>query len=274
MFIAMADDLRVIFIKLADRQHNMETLSHHPNPEKRERIALETLNIYVPIAGRLGLYNMKNALEEECFKILHPEEQEKLVQNLVELAASRKEFQNSAILEIQKLLVDVDIAHRVDFRIKSPYSIYKKMQRKGIEHPRDLYDIYGMRIVVPSVADCYRVLGEIHSKWHTLPYRFKDYIALPKPNGYQSLHTTIVGFLKNFTQQPTEIQIRTEDMHKRAEIGVAAHFEYKEKGSKIATEIDWVSDLKEMVDSVGNNDLISSLKIDTFKNRIFVFTPK
>lgn len=274
MFIAMADDLRVIFIKLSDRLHNMETLIHHPKPEKRERIALETLNIYVPIAARLGLYNMKNSLEDECFKILHPEEYKKLVQDLKELSDTRKEFENSAILEMHKLLELLDIAHKVDFRIKSPYSIYKKMQRKGFEHPSDLYDIYGMRIVVPSVADCYRVLGEIHSKWHTLPYRFKDYIALPKPNGYQSLHTTIVGFLKNFTKQPTEMQIRTEDMHKRAEIGVAAHFEYKEKGSKIAKEIDWVSDLKEMVHNVWNNDLIQSLKIDTFKNRIFVFTPK
>ncbi len=274
MFIAMADDLRVIFIKLSDRQHNMETLIHHPKPEKRERIALETLNIYVPIAGRLGLYNMKNALEEECFKILHKKEYKKLIKDLKELADGRVEFQNSAILEIQKLLKNIDLAHKVDFRVKSPYSIYKKMQRKNFEHPRDLYDIYGIRIIVPNVADCYRVLGEIHSAWHTLPYRFKDYIALPKPNGYQSLHTTVVGFLKKFTQQPTEIQIRTEEMHKRAEIGVAAHFEYKEKGSKIATEIDWVSDLKEMVDSVGNNDLMTSLKIDTFKNRIFVFTPK
>lgn len=274
MFIAMADDLRVIFIKLSDRLHNMETLIHHPKPEKRERIALETLNIYVPIAARLGLYNMKNALEDECFKILHMDEYKNLIHDLKELSDARLEFQNSAILEIQKLLEWLDIAHKVDFRIKSPYSIYKKMQRKWFEHPRDLYDIYGMRIVVPSVADCYRVLWEIHSKWHTLPYRFKDYIALPKPNGYQSLHTTIVWFLKSFTTQPTEIQIRTEDMHKRAEIWVAAHFEYKEKGSKIAKEIDWVSDLKDMVSGVGNNDLIQSLKIDTFKNRIFVFTPK
>jgi len=274
MFIAMADDLRVIFIKLADRQHNMETLHHHPKPEKRERIALETLNIYVPIAGRLGLYSFKSSLEEECFKILHPSERGELISQLQELEDSRSEFKNSAILAIGKLLSDVDIAHKVDFRVKSPYSIYRKMQRKNIDHPRDLYDIYGIRIVVPSVADCYRVLWEIHSKYHTLPYRFKDYIALPKPNGYQSLHTTIVWFLKNFTRQPTEIQIRTEDMHTRADIGVAAHFEYKEKWSSIASEVSWVKDLKEMVDSVGNNDLMNSLKIDTFKNRIFVFTPK
>ncbi len=274
MFVAMADDLRVIFIKLSDRLHNMQTLIHHPKPEKRERIALETLNIYVPIAGRLGLYKMKNKLEDECFKILYPEDYAKLNLELEELAKTRIEFQNSAIIEIQKLLSHIDMPHKIDFRIKSPYSIYNKMKSKGIERAKDLYDIYGIRIVVPSVADCYRILGEIHGKWHTLPYRFKDYIALPKPNGYQSLHTTVVWFLKNFTTQPTEIQIRTEEMHKRAEIWVAAHFEYKERGSKIATEIDWVSDLKEMVDTVANNDLMTSLKIDTFKNRIFVFTPK
>lgn len=158
MFIAMADDLRVIFIKLADRQHNMLTLLNHPKPEKRERIALETLNIYVPIAARLGLYNMKKNLEEECFAILHPEERKKLIGELEEIAEGRKEFQNTAILTIGKLLEEHDISHKVDFRIKSPYSIYKKMQRKNINHPADLYDIYGIRIVVPTVADCYRVL--------------------------------------------------------------------------------------------------------------------
>ena len=192
MFVAMADDLRVIFIKLSDRLHNMQTLIHHPKPEKRERIALETLNIYVPIAGRLGLYKMKNKLEDECFKILHPEDYAKLNLELEELAKTRIEFQNSAIIEIQKLLSHIDMPHKIDFRIKSPYSIYNKMKSKGIERAKDLYDIYGIRIEVPSVADCYRILGEIHGKWHTLPYRFKDYIALPKPNGYQSLHTTVV----------------------------------------------------------------------------------
>jgi len=274
MFVSMADDLRVIFIKLSDRLHNMQTLMNHPKPEKRKRIAEETLNIYAPIAWRLGLYNMKNALEEECFAILHPQERRKLISQLKELEDSRSEFKNSAILEIQKMLEKQDLPHKVDFRVKGPYSIYKKMKRKEFDHPKDLYDIYWVRVVVPSVADCYRVLWEIHSSWHTLPYRFKDYIALPKPNGYQSLHTTVVGFLKNFTKQPTEIQIRTEEMHKRAEIWVAAHFEYKEKGSTVATDITWVKDLKEMVNNIWNNDLIHSLEIDTFKNRIFVFTPK
>jgi GTP pyrophosphokinase len=158
MFIAMADDLRVIFIKLADRLHNMQTLLSHPKPEKRERIALETLNIYVPIAARLGLYKMKTDLEEECFKILHPKERKLLTQQLARIAQGREEFQNTAIITIGDILSKHDISHKVAFRIKSPYSIYKKMQRKNIENPEDLYDIYGIRIAVPTVADCYRVL--------------------------------------------------------------------------------------------------------------------
>ncbi len=274
MFLAMAEDLRVVFIKLSDRMHNMQTLHHHPNPEKRERIALETLNIYAPIAWRLGLYKFKNGLEEECFKILHKEDYEALQLSLRELESSREEFKNSAIIEMQNTLLAIDMPHRVDFRIKSTYSIYKKLQKKWLEHPRDLYDIYGVRIIVWSIADCYRVLWEIHSKWHTLPYRFKDYIALPKPNGYQSLHTTVIWFLKKYRQQPTEIQIRTEDMHMRSEIGIAAHFEYKEKWSVLAKDIDWVNELNEVMEWVGNNDFMNSLRIDTFRDRIFVFTPK
>ncbi len=274
MFVAMAEDLRVIFIKLADRLHNMRTLEFHPKPEKRKRIADETLNIYAPIAGRLGLYNIKNDLEEQCFKNLHPDSYKKIKQELDELRGTKKEFQKVAVMEMKKILNDIGIESDIDFRIKSVYSIHKKLVRKWFDNVSDLYDIYGIRILVPSISDCYSVLWEIHSRWHTLPYRFKDYIALPKPNGYRSLHTTIIGFLKRFTTQPTEIQIRTMEMHKKAEIGVAAHFEYKEKWSKIATDIDWVSELKELAESVGTNDLVPSLSIDVFKDRIYVFTPK
>ena len=274
MFLAMAEDLRVVFIKLSDRLHNMQTLHHHPKPDKRLRIAQETLSIYTPIAGRLWLYKFKNQLEEECFKIIHPDTHKILQSQLKELASAREEFKNSAIIEMQKTLLAIDMPHRVDFRIKSTYSIYKKLKKKWLDHPRDLYDIYWVRIIVWSVADCYRVLGEIHSTWHTLPYRFKDYIALPKPNGYQSIHTTIIGFLKKYRRQPTEIQIRTEDMHTRSELWVAAHFEYKEKWSQVAEDIDWVRELKEVMQWVGNNDFMNSLRIDTFKDRIFVFTPK
>jgi len=274
MFVAMAEDVRVIFIKLSDRLHNMRTLHHHPKPDKRKRIAEETLNIYSPIAGRLGLYNLKNSLEEECFKILEPEKYKTIKSEVETLKGRKKDFQSTAVAEMKKILDEIWIESEVDFRIKSIYSIHKKLVRKGFESVSDLYDIYGIRIIVYNISDCYRVLWEIHSRWHTLPYRFKDYIALPKPNGYRSLHTTVIGFLKRHTTQPTEIQIRTPDMHKRAEIGVAAHFEYKEKGSKIATEIDWVWELKDLVDSIGNNELVPSLAIDVFKHRIYVFTPK
>ena len=274
MFVAMAEDIRVILIKLSDRQHNMETLWHHPKREKIERIALETLNIYAPIAARLGLYNLKNDLEEECFKVLQPKEYKDVREALDKLKETKLAFKGNAVKEIEATLTDLWIESKVDFRIKGTYSIYKKMVRKEFDNIDDLYDIYGIRIVVNSIADCYRVLWEIHRRWHTLPYRFKDYIALPKPNGYSSIHTTVIGFLKKFTKQPTEIQIRTHAMHKQAEIWVAAHFEYKEGGSKIAKDVDWVKELKELTENLGNNDLMSSLKIDVFKDRIFVFTPK
>ena len=274
MFVAMAEDIRVILIKLSDRQHNMETLWHHPKRDKIERIALETLNIYAPIAARLGLFNLKNALEEECFKTLYPEDYKRVTEDLERLKESKQAFKENAISEIQKTISDLWIETQVDFRVKWAYSIYKKMKRKDIDDIENLYDIYGIRVIVPSVSDCYRVLWEIHRKWHTLPYRFKDYVALPKPNGYSSIHTTIIWFLKQFTKQPTEIQIRSLKMHKQAEIWVAAHFEYKEKWSKIAKDVNWVKELKELTENIGNNDLMSSLKIDIFKDRIFVFTPK
>ena len=274
MFLAMAEDLRVVFIKLSDRLHNMQTLYHHPDNNKQQRIALETLNIYSPIAGRLWLYGIKNQLENECFKVLYPKDYIALQKDLKELEPMQSEFKNSAIIEMQKILLAIDVPHRIDFRVKSCFSIYKKLIKKGLDHPRDLYDIYGVRIIVWNIANCYRVLGEIHSNWHTLPYRFKDYIALPKPNGYQSLHTTIIWFLKKHRKQPTEIQIRTESMHVKAELGIAAHFEYKEKWSKIAEDIHWVNELKESMESVANHDFMTSLSIDTFKDRIFVFTPK
>ncbi len=274
MFVAMAEDLRVILIKLSDRLHNMQTLNFHPKKEKRDRIALETLNIYAPIAERLGLYKIKSSLEEECFKILKPKEYKEISLELEKIKAVKANFKDIALKEMDKLLTGIWVKHEVHFRIKSIYSIYKKMKRKDFENIEDLYDIYWIRIIVETISDCYRVLWEIHSKWHPLPYRFKDYIALPKPNGYKSLHTTIIWFLKSFTKQPTEIQIRTFNMNKEAEIWVAAHFEYKEVWSKVAKDINWVKELKELTESLWNRDLMSSLKIDVFKNRIFVFTPK
>lgn len=275
MFVAMAEDLRVIFIKLADRLHNMKTLKHHPKKDKRVRIALETLNIYAPIADRLSLFNIKNALEEECFKILDYENYRKIKNELGELKESIDIFSKDAVKEIKDALDEggIDI-YTVDYRVKSIYSIYKKIKKKWLENVQSLYDLFWIRIIVQDIESCYKVLWIIHSFRTPLPNRFKDYIALPKPNGYKSLHTTIIGLLKNYRQQPTEIQIKTFEMKEYSEIGVAAHFEYKERWSKVAKDIDWVKELKEMTESLWNNELITSINIDVFKDRIFVLTPK
>jgi len=280
MFVAMSEDMRVIFVKLSDRLHNMKTLHSHPKKDKRERIALETLNIYAPIADRLGLHSFKNMLDEECFKILNPEDYNNLKNQLDELKISIISFKKNAkheietLLELENISSKIRLEYKVDFRVKSIYSIYNKMKRKNISKVSDLYDLYWLKIIVNNIWDCYRVLWLIHSKWTPLPNRFKDYIALPKPNWYKSLHTTVIWLLKNFRQQPTEIQIKTFDMDLSSDIWIAAHFEYKEKWSKIAQDIDWVKDLKNLMDNMDNQDLMDSLSIDVFKNRIFVLTPK
>lgn len=274
MFVAMADDLRVIFIKLSDRLHNMRTLQHHPKKEKRTKIALETLNIYAPIADRLWLFNLKNQLEIECFKVLELKAYRKINKELKSLNNSSLYFIENAEEEIDKLLKWKIKNYVIDYRIKSVYSIYKKMQKKWCDSAHDLYDLFWIGIIVESIADCYIVLWLIHNKWKPIPKKFKDYIALPKPNWYKSLHTTTIWLLKEYRRQPTEIQIKTFEMKKYSDIWVAAHFEYKDKWSIITNEdINWVKDLKDLTESLwNNNDFMSSLKIDVFKDRIFVFT--
>lgn len=274
MFVAMSEDLRVIFIKLSDRLHNMKTLKHHPKKDKRERIALETLNIYAPIADRLGLHSFKNRLDEECFKIINESDYRKINKELIQSKKTIKSFKENAKNEIDNLLKDSWINYEVAFRVKSILSIFKKMQKKGYESINDLYDIYWIKILVNDISDCYKVLGLVHNKWTPLPSRFKDYIALPKPNWYKSLHTTVLGLLRTYTNHPTEIQIKTFNMDISSEIWIAAHFEYKEKWSKIAWDIDWVKQLKDLTESLWNNDFMDSLKIDLFKDRIFILTPK
>lgn len=274
MFVAMSEDLRVIFIKLSDRLHNMRTLKYHPKPEKIERISLETLNIYAPIADRLWLHKMKNALDEECFKMLHPVEYENIKLQLEKSKGLINSFKVNAKVEIDNILKNSQISYTLDFRVKSVYSIWKKMKRKWYEDINDLYDIYWIKILVDDISDCYRVLWIVHNIWTPLPHRFKDYIALPKPNWYRSLHTTLIWLLKEHRKQPTEIQIKTHEMDIEANIWVAAHFDYKEKWSKVSKDIDWVRDLKELTQNLWNNEFIDSLKIDVFKDRIFVLTPK
>jgi len=274
MFVAMSEDIRVIFVKLSDRLHNMKTLSHHPKKDKQERIALETLNIYAPIADRLGLHQFKNMLDEECFKILNPLDYKKIKKELHDSRETMISFKKNAKTEVDNALKNSQINYKIDFRVKSIYSIYKKLKRKWLTKVNDLYDLYWVKILVDDIPNCYKVLWIIHSVWTPLPKRFKDYIALPKPNWYKSLHTTVLWLLPNHRQQPTEIQIKTFDMEVKSSIWVAAHFEYKEKWSRIATDINWVRELKELTEKLWNNELMDSLKIDLFKDRIFVLTPK
>jgi len=219
MFIAMSEDIRVIIVKLADRIHNMRTLHHHPKFEKRERIALETLNVYAPIADRLGIFEFKEILENECFRTLHPEDYERINFELEELGAQQNNFYINAKKIVSEVIPGHIHVHEIGFRVKSAYSIFKKMHRKsGYDHVRDLHDLFAMRIITDTIPHCYEILGEIHTHWTPVPKKFKDYIALPKENGYQSLHTTVVGMFQEFRRQPTEIQIRTRQMHEQAEI--------------------------------------------------------
>ncbi len=275
MVVAMAEDLRVIFVKLSDRLHNMKTLKYHPKKEKREKIAIETLNIFSPIADRLWLYHIKNSLDEECFKILDIDSYRKLKRELRELEPQRKAFVKNVKEEINILLSKNSLQNfEVDYRVKSIYSIHKKLLKKWLTNANELFDLFGIRIMVENESDCYRVLWIIHNTWTPLPKRFKDYIALPKPNWYKSLHTSIMWLFKADRKQATEIQIKTFKMREYSDLWVAAHFEYKEKWSSIATDIDWVKELKELVNNVQDSDFVWSLKVDFFKDRIYVFTPK
>jgi guanosine-3',5'-bis(diphosphate) 3'-pyrophosphohydrolase len=275
MFIAMSEDVRVIFVKLADRLHNMKTIEFQPSKEKRERIALETLNVYAPIADRLGIFDFKEALETECFRVLYPAEYSRIREELDVFKEAQEIFTTKVKQLIIETMPDGVPVVDISYRVKSPWSIYKKMQRKGYERVQDLYDLFALRIITDTPHHCYDVLGTIHTVWAPVPNRFKDYIALPKENGYQSLHTTVVGMFHEFRSQPTEIQIRTLAMHRQAEIGVAAHFAYSETGqSKTAKDAYWAAELKEILDNSEDADFMSQMKIGVFDDRIFAFTPR
>jgi len=278
MLVAMVDDLRVIIVKLADRLHNMQTLEFHPDPKKRERIALETLNIYAPIADRLGIFDFKEMLETECFKNLYREDYEKIQKELEELREEQVFFINKAKSLIREVITDDIPIVDVSYRIKSPYSIYRKLKRKeySYSHTRDLYDLFAIRIITDSVPHCYEILGILHNRFVPMPKRFKDYIALPKENGYQSLHTTVVGLFPEVRSQPTEVQIRTPSMHKQAEIWVAAHFEYSETwASKSSKDSYWVQTIKSIIgEEHDGGTFMSEMHVNIFSDQIFLFTPK
>lgn len=276
MFLAMAKDIRVIVIKLADRLHNMRTLDHMP-PEKQQRIARETLDIYSPIADRLGISRIKVELDDLSLKYLEPEAYKELNKLIAVRKSEREKYIQAIVNEVSNHIKNAGIDARIDGRVKHFFSIYKKMvnQNKTIDQ---IYDLFAVRIIVKSVRDCYAALGVIHEIYKPIPGRFKDYIAMPKPNMYQSLHTTLIGS----SGQPFEIQIRTEEMHKEAEYGIAAHWKYKEAadGKKVPKQeeekLSWLRQILEwQKDLADNKEFLDLLKsdLDLFSDSVYCFTP-
>jgi RelA/SpoT family (p)ppGpp synthetase len=272
MMLAMIEDIRVILVKLADRKHNMQTLGAMP-PEKRTRIARETLDIYAPIANRLGINRMKVELEDLGFMHLYPYRYRVLENALRKSKGSQKQIVKSISERIGKAMADNGIEGDISGREKHLYSIYKKMSEKK-RLLSDIVDVYGFRIIVDDVSTCYRMLGLVHSLYKPMPGRFKDYIAIPRVNGYQSLHTTLFG-PKGL---PLEVQIRTRDMDRVAESGVASHWLYKAGEKEDATPQrrarEWLSKLKELQQSGTSEEFLESVKVDLFPDKIYVFTPK
>ena len=274
MFLAMSKDIRVLIIKLADRLHNMRTMEYM-KPEKIVEKCNETLDIYAPLASRLGISKVKFELEDLALKYLYPEEFQDLKQKVNKRKEEREETINNVIAEIKDALDGMNLHYDIYGRAKHYYSIYKKMkmQHKQID---EIFDLIAVRIIVDNVKDCYAVLGIVHTMWKPIPGRFKDYIAMPKPNMYQSLHTTVIGD----NGEPFEIQIRTYEMHQVAEYGIAAHWKYKEgdtsgkssgddiKLAWLRQSLEWQKDLKDP------KDFLETMKMDLFASQVFVFTPK
>ena len=276
MFLAMAKDIRVIMIKLADRLHNMRTLKHMP-PDKQQRIARETLEIYAPIAQRLGISKIKVELDDLSLKYLEPEIYYDLAEKISVRKAERENYVQNIVDEVREHIESVGIHAQIDGRVKHFFSIYKKMKNQG-KTMDQIYDLFAVRIIVESVKDCYAALGIIHEMFKPIPGRFKDYIAMPKANMYQSLHTTLIGS----TGQPFEIQIRTLEMHKTAEYGIAAHWKYKEAsdGKKIKAQeeekLSWLRQILEwQKDMSDNREFLNLLKsdLDLFSENVYCFTP-
>lgn len=272
MFLAMSKDIRVLIIKLADRLHNLRTINYMTQSKIKEKCN-ETLDIYAPLASRLGIYSIKFELEDIALKYLYPEAYADLTQKIKEKKEQREAELNEVIQELNDILGDMDIHYEIYGRTKHFYSIYRKMkyQHKELD---EIFDLMAVRIIVDTVKDCYSVLGTVHTMWTPIPGRFKDYVAMPKPNMYQSLHTTVMGDNGN----PFEIQIRTMEMHHIAEYGIAAHWKYKEGKNDTGKEevklawlrqsLEWQKDLEDPT------EFLETLKVDLFENQVFVFTPK
>jgi GTP pyrophosphokinase len=275
-FIAMANDLRVVIIKFADRLHNLRTLQF-VREDKRERIAIESIEVYAPLANRLGMGKFKGELEDAAFPYAFPKE----YAQVEEIIKEKKDLYQKNLIEVREELEKALKKNRIkfvkiDYRIKHKYSLYKKLLKYDFNMEK-VNDIVALRVVVDTIEECYRILGLVHSIWNPLPGRIKDYIAVPKPNGYRSIHTTILTGLGGIA----EIQIRTKEMHEEADYGIAAHFAYKETGDKKAQDskhkdkFKWIEELKELKYSPEDpKKFLEHLKMDFFNDRIFIFTPQ
>ena len=276
LLVATANDIRVLIVKLADRLHNMRTLHYIQDPKRKQRIAQETLEIYAPLAGRMGIQSFREELEDLSFKMLKPQGYSLIFDKLVALKAERSDMLDSIAYDLKNLLTEEGVDAAVEGREKSPFSIWRKMENKSISLEQ-LSDIFGFRVIVNGEVDCYRALGAVHRKWQFVPGRFKDYISVPKTNNYRSLHTTIIGP----NRQRVEIQIRTSEMHTIAQNGVAAHWLYKDSDDerrKVLEDIKPFKWLQELVDQlkIANTaeEFLEDTKMELFHDQVFCFTPK
>ena len=274
--LAMSNDIRVLLVKLADRLHNMRTLHFIKSSEKRQRIAQETMDIYAPLAGRMGIQEIREELEDLAFKELNPEARETLVKRLNEFNTESGDTVESIAEELRLKLAAAGLKCEVDGRQKRPYSVWRKMERRAISLEQ-LSDIFGFRVKVDEMVDCYRAIGILHMNWPMVPGRFKDYISTPKNNGYRSIHTTMIGPKR----KRVEIQVRTRKMHEVAELGIAAHWIYKEGSSvaerseEFAGTFSWLRQLIEMLEHGGSpEEFLEHTKLQMFSDQVFCFTPK
>ncbi|MEM9207033.1 MAG: bifunctional (p)ppGpp synthetase/guanosine-3',5'-bis(diphosphate) 3'-pyrophosphohydrolase [Pseudomonadota bacterium] len=275
LLLAVADDIRVLLVKMADRLHNMRTLNYVP-PEKRARIAEETMDIYAPLAGRMGMHSMREELEHLAFQALHPEQARLATEQIESKRAEFDEVATQIENDVRAELTDRGMNASVSWRMKRPYSVWQKMQRKAITFEK-MADVLAFRIIVDTVEQCYRTLGLVHAKWPMVPGRFKDYISLPKPNDYRSIHTTILGT----GSHRIELQIRTRAMHEVAEYGIASHAIYKEEPTARRPKIEenrsfrWLRELIEMIEAGDSpEDFLEHTKLELFQDQVFCFTPK
>jgi len=268
--LAMSDDIRVLLVKLADRLHNMRTLHHIPSADKRRRIARETMDIYAPLAERIGMYEFMKEMQTLAFRELEPEAYDSITKRLAQLKEGGGDRIAKIASGVKLLLSRAGIDAELSGREKHPFSIWKKMQERHISFEQ-LSDIMAFRAIVPTVEDCYAALGVIHRRWPFVPGRFKDYISTPKRNGYRSLHTSVI----HADQTRVEIQIRTQEMHEEAELGLAAHWAYKQDKVRPETQISWIRDLVDILDAAESpEELLEHTRMAMYQDRIFAFTPK